>query len=616
MKIRTLIMATLAMLALVSCDKMFVGDRTGKVIMFSASSEIDPQTKTSYSGEVINGRERINWLDGDPVKILMYTHENGAPEVFSKDYEVVEITTEGVKSAGKVASQNGALVWQEGMVHDFYSIYPSNYLGTEDVANRTINLTLPSAQHGNIEANMRYAYMAAIHEGYTTAGKGSVVLDYYPMVTTLYITLHNGTSAPINARSVRVKSTQSQALVGTYTITSTGGSTPFKPQSWGATATSPEVSVVLDNANLQPGESTTCVIFLMPVATYNPSSMQLTLVTEGGIADISLANSTSLQFEPCKKYNLSFDIEERQIEFSDLTPVMNNLCTLSNSVLCSQFDYIPWGNPPGLYYKGTNIPVSEDDLGAALLEVTEISNLNNHNLDYLMQDLTPADFTIFPNLQSINLTGLGNNHSFSVANLTNLIELMYAGNAAHLSVADCNFDPDEATPLTIHSSNYLNNISLTNITGLKEIILEAGYNGGGGNVGEVFIQNCPDLETIKILEGTGHVPLQKAVFDNLSVRTIYIEQANFTTDIEINNCYNLERFIVCKQQNWELRRVSVSSCPQLGDSAPDNSEYGLTGFNIQSINDESFNAYKFNCPKLGPTFQTNNKYGPITITFK
>ena len=618
MKLRTFFLAILAMLMLVSCDKLFVSDRTGKVIMFSASSELEEMTKTAYSGEVINGRERINWLDGDPVKILMYTHENGTPEVFSKDYEVVEIDTDGVKSTGKVASQNGALVWQEGMIHDFYSIYPANYIGTEEVVNRKINLTLPSAQHGDINANMRYAYMAAIHEGYTTEGKGSVVLDYYPMVTTLYITLHNGTSDPINVRSARIKSTQSQNLVGTYTITSTGGSNPFTPQSWGATATSPEVSVVLNNANLQPGESTTCVFFLMPVATYDPSTLQLTLVTDGGISDISLANSSGLTFQPCKKYNLSFNIEEREITYSDLTPVMNNLCTLSNSIICrdKNFEYRPWGNPPGLYYNGTNTPVSDEDLTQALQEVTEISNDGNHDLDYLMHDLTPADFTIFPNLQTINLTNLGNNNSFSVANLTNLIELIYAGNAKHLSIANCNFDPNEATPLTIHSSNYLNNISITNVTGLKEIILEAGFNGGGGNVGEVFIQNCPDLEVVKILEGSGHIPLQKAVFDNLGAHTIYIEQANFTTDIEINNCYNLERFIVCKQQNWELRRVSVSSCPVLGDSTPDDSVYGVTGFNIQCINDQTFNAYKFNCPNLGPTFQTTNKYGPVTVTFK
>ena len=620
MRFRTLILAGASLLALVSCDKLFMGDRTGKPVTFSASSDVDLATKTAYSGEVINGRERINWVDKDPVRMFMLTHDQwrGNADLETKTYYVVDIREEGDKSVGKVAAAGAFLTWKENMVHDFYSIYPGNYIGSDEISSysRKINLTLPSAQHGDIATNMRYAYMAAIHEGYETAGRGSVVLDYYPMVTTVYITLNNATQDPITVRSVRIKSTDSQALVGTFSITSTGGTTPFAPQNWGMAATSPEVSVVLDNATLQPGGSTKCVIFLMPTATYNTNNLKLTVVTDGGISDISMANVGNIQFQPCKKYNVAFNIEERPVQYDDLTPVMNNLCTLSNSTMVTMFDYIPWANPPGLYYKGTNTPVSDADLETALQEVTEISNDGDHTLDYLMRDLTPADFTIFPNLQTINLTGLGNNNSFSVANLTNLIELMYAGNAQHLSVANCNFDPDEATPLTIHSSNYLNNISLTNITGLKEIIIEAGFNGGGGNVGEVFIQNCPDLETVKILEGNGHVPLQKAVFDNLGVKTIYIEQANFTTDIEINDCYNLERFIVCKQQNWELRRVSVDNCPLLGDSAPDDSEYGVTGFNIQSINDLEFNAFKYNCPNLGPTFQTSNKYGPVTVTFR
>lgn len=624
MKVKTIILAALAMLTLVSCDKMFVSDRTGKVIMFSASSDLTSATKTEYSGEVIDGRERINWLDGDPVKILMYTHENGPSEVFSKDYHVVEINTEGVKSTGKVASQNGALVWQEGMVHDFYSIYPANYIGTEDVANRTIHLTLPSAQFGDLDANMRYAYMAAIAEGYTTEGKGSVVLDYYPMVTTLYITLHNGTSEPINVKSVRVKTSDSNhPLVGTYKITSTGGTNPFIPVSGNfnnnISATSPEVSIVLENANLEPGASKTCVIFLMPVTTYDPSTMTLTLVTDGGIADLNMANSGNIQFQPCKKYNLSFNIEERPVTISDLTPVMNNLCLFSDSILCADFEYLDWMTPKGLYYKGNEWPrrpVPDDVLAEALLQVTEISSEFFGGATDKLVDLTPADFTIFPNLTSINLTGLGNNKSFSVANLSNLLGLVYSGNAAHLSIANCNFDPDDSTPLVIDSSNKIETMSLTNITGLKEIILQAGM-AGGGNIGEVFIQNCPDLRTIKILAvNGGHIALEKAVFDNLAVETIYIQQANFTADIEIKNCYNLERFILWDQNNWLLKRVSVSNCPVLGDSAPDDSEYGLTGFNIECINDEVFNAYKYNCPNLGPTFQTRNKYGPITVTFE
>lgn len=626
MKVKTIILAALAVLTLVSCDKMFVSDRTGKVIMFSASSDLTSATKTEYSGEVIDGRERINWLDGDPVKILMYTHENGPSEVFSKDYHVVEINTEGVKSTGKVASQNGALVWQEGMVHDFYSIYPANYIGTEEVTKRTIHLTLPSAQFGNIDANMRYAYMAAIHEGYTTEGKGSVVLDYYPMVTTVYITLNNATQEAMTIRSVRIKSVSGQALVGTYTISSSGGETPFAPQG-GQSATSPEVSVVLDNATLQPGESTTCVIFLMPNKTYDTSDLQLTVVTNGGISDLSMQNSAVSQFEPCKKYNLSFNVEERPIQYNDMTAVMNNLCILSNSLLSNNFVYLGYKNPPGLYYnqdykKGTwpdypdgYIPVSDEDLHAALQEVTEISNADNQSLNYMLVNITPADFAIFPNLHSIDLSGLGNNNSFSVANLSNLIELMYAGNATSLSVANCSFDPDNVQPLIISASyQEMKSISLTNITGLQEIIIQA--TASGGQIGNVFIQNCPDLKTIKVLQNGGDIVMNKAVFDNLaSVETIYIERANFTHEIEVNNCPSLKRFIVCKQSNNQLRSVSLSNCPLLGDSAVDNSEYGLTGFNIEWVALD-FIARKYNCPSLGPTFNTKNNYGPLTITFQ
>lgn len=619
------------MLALVSCDKLFTGDRTGKPVTFSASSEVPAGTKTAYSGEVIGGWERINWVDKDPVRMIMFTHgqyDRNPVETDTKTYYVVDIHEEGEKSVGKVAASGAFLTWRENMTHDFYSIYPGNYIGSTNIGyNREINLTLPSAQHGDIATNMRYAYMAAIHEGYTTAGKGSVVLDYYPMVTTVYITLNNETQTPMTIRSVRIKSVSGQALVGTYTITSSGGTTPFSPQGWGETATSPEVSVVLDDATLQPGESTTCVIFLMPTKTYSTSDLKLTVVTNGGISDLSMQNSAVSQFEPCKKYNLSFNVEERPIQYNDMTAVMNNLCILSNSLLSNNFVYLGYKNPPGLYYnqdykKGTwpdypdgYIPVSDEDLHAALQEVTEISNADNQSLNYMLVNITPADFAIFPNLHSIDLSGLGNNNSFSVANLSNLIELMYAGNATSLSVANCSFDPDNVQPLIISASyQEMKSISLTNITGLQEIILQA--TSSGGQIGNVFIQNCPDLKTIKVLQNGGDIVMNKAVFDNLaSVETIYIERANFTHEIEVNDCPSLKRFIVCKQSNDQLRSVSLSNCPLLGDSAVDNSEYGLTGFNIEWVALD-FIARKYNCPSLGPTFNTKNNYGPLTITFQ
>ena len=110
--------------------------------------------------------------------------------------------------------------------------------------------------------------------------------------------------------------------------------------------------------------------------------------------------------------------------------------------------------------------------------------------------------------------------------------------------------------------------------------------------------------------------MEKAVFDNLeSIETIYIERANFTKELEVNDCPSLVRFIVCNQGNWELKRISLNNCPVLGDAAVDNSEYGVTGFNIEKVNEE-FTAWKYNCPNLSATFNTYNKYGATTITFR
>ena len=565
----------------------------------------------------------------------MYTHDgyrNGAV-MSTRDYQVVDIQTNSEKSVGKVASSTGNLIWEEGKTHDFYSVYPGNYIGSNDINgnDRVISLTLPSAQQGDIAANMRYAYMAAVHEGYSTEGRGSVVLDYYPMVTTIYITLNNATQEPITIKSVRLKSTDGAALVGTYKIRSSGGTSPFAPQTYNFVATSTEVSVVLGSASLQPGESTTCVIFLMPVRTYSPSAMQLSVVTGAGVSDLSLANSTNIQFEPCKKYNLAFNVEEREIKSSDLTVGMCNLCILSNSAISENFEFLSWKNPPGLYYKQSYrqgswpdypdgyIPVSQEDLQNALLQVTEISNLDGASFSGNVADITPADFTIFPNLRAIKLTNMGTNNSFSVANLSNMLDLMYSGNASSLSINNCNFNANDASPLVIKSTRWLSNITLTDITGLKDLVLQAGDetnpHGNGGNIGEVFIQNCPDLQTIKIISAGGQVSLEKAVFDNLGVETIYIEQANNTNEIEIKDCYNLERFIVSNQSNDDLNNISLSNCPILGNSVEDNSEYGLTGFNVEWVS-TSFTARKYNCPNLGPTFNTKNNNGPVTITFR
>ena len=107
MKIKYFLLAGLAVLAFSSCQKLFVHERAGQPIMFNASVEHgseaaegssgDLDTKTEFSGYVRNNRERIDWVNGDQVKIFLHTHgnNNSNSRVSEKDYYTVNITPAG-----------------------------------------------------------------------------------------------------------------------------------------------------------------------------------------------------------------------------------------------------------------------------------------------------------------------------------------------------------------------------------------------------------------------------------------------------------------------------------------------------------------------------------------
>jgi len=161
-------------------------------------------------------------------------------------------------------------------------------------------------------------------------------------------------------------------------------------------------------------------------------------------------------------------------------------------------------------------------------------------------------------------------------------------------------------------------VDINNVSGLTEVHLVAG-DDGGGNIGNVTIHDCPDLKVIKVYRSNpgAQVAMETAQFDRLpALETIYLDQVNATNSIMVSNCDALVRVIVANQTNWLLKSITLANLPLLGDSAADNSEYGLTGFNVDKV---SMNIYatKVNCPNLGPSFVTYQPYSdsPVTIAF-
>lgn len=628
MKVRTILWIGVILLASTSCEKFF-HDRSGEAVSFSASADKKGfLTKTSFSGEVVSGKERINWSEGDQVKVFMYTHDNGNRwgnnAITAEDYSIVNIQTQGQKSVGQLSATDSNLEWIEGRVHDFYSVYPANYSGFDSgVLNKNniwiwgnsgmLTFTLPCDQNGEVSGgNMEHLFMAAVSEGNATSGKGSVALEYYPQVTTLHFTFRNNFSSqePVTLSQIKLSSIDHNVpLTGTYTSSVVNGR--FVPSTSGNIQNSSLTINLSVSATVAYGETADFVFFLLPHNSYDPKKLELTVTTSKGKSSISLENSQVQSFNACLKYNLNLHLDENAEPALDVSEGTQLLAAVSNVFMdppiLDNVEYLYYTDPPGMYYKNTwpPQPISDADMKTIINGVTTIDNSSISTYNHLLTHITPEDFTIFPNLTSIHLSNLGNTETIDVENLNNMLELAFSGNPTQVTISNCTFDPDNALPLTLNATNTMN-INISNLTGLKEINLVAGdKNNGGGNIGNVVVSDCPDLKVIKVMRYNhgGQVAMQTGTFSGLpELETIYLDQINQTTTISITDCSILKRVIIANQTNWLLSRIELADLPQLGDSAQDNSEYGLTGLNVDCVS-LNIDASKKNCPLLGPTFK-------------
>lgn len=332
MKRRNFVLAVLTVFALSACQAFFVNDDSDG-IAFSASAESAPQTKASYS-EATNGeKERIDWDDNDRVKIYMhYREDDSAGKLESQTYTITNITDDGIKSKGTLAAtEDGPLYWyksRDGEVHhDFYSVYPADYEGelTMTETGPEIQFTLRNSQDGST-TGMKYAYMAAAsrEDDYTSSSRGPVELHYYPMVTTLYVTVTNDTKEDINIKGVKLSSVGNDGdpLVGTYTahLGTRDGERGFVVSDDGKVG---DTTVLIPTNSTEDAENG--VAFFIRPKTYLTEKLQLSVLLEGGSEKVLgvLSKSGEKQLEPFHKYNIAITIDENgegELTIDDLTP--------------------------------------------------------------------------------------------------------------------------------------------------------------------------------------------------------------------------------------------------------------------------------------------------------
>lgn len=197
------------------------GALPGEGIVFRASSEYDngPETKTVYSGVEYGGKERIDWVTGDRIRIFSDKARHPSGTQYS-DYQVTGVTP-GTGSAQAISYAsvknvgNNGLHWGTG-VHHFYAVYPSPEVNSNiSVVNfQHWNMTLPKNQLQ--AAQMDYAYMAASVQ---TNVKATVNLSFKPMFTAFQFTVRSESDASMTITSFSLSTGENKAMAGSCDAT-------------------------------------------------------------------------------------------------------------------------------------------------------------------------------------------------------------------------------------------------------------------------------------------------------------------------------------------------------------------------------------------------------------
>ena len=200
-------------------------------------------------------------------------------------------------------STEGSIQWNGDGVHDFYAMYPSSMMFTEDptktletgvyLNETTVTGVVPFSQqplevigeegHYVAKPNMNYAYMVAKSQARRT--QGSVDLTFVPIVTAVEMTLQypeNGTSA-IHIGEIQV--TSSKPITGKFTADLAG----WNPGEGYPTCTNDANNVIetiqittrIKNGNtyepikLEQGNTLTFTVFLLPGSNVEDLTVRL-----------------------------------------------------------------------------------------------------------------------------------------------------------------------------------------------------------------------------------------------------------------------------------------------------------------------------------------------------
>ena len=313
----------LAALLLAGCEGKMTEPRTP--IRFSASSSAGSAgTRAAYSGVVTSGTERIDWEQGDLLRIGCVPGD-GSGASFS-DYAVTGgITPDGFRSAASIALVSGDELYWRDCRHDFAALCPSPATeapggGTMAslgyaVSGTTVSASVPKVQElswsgGAGVPDMRHAPLMASVSG--AAPVETVKLAFRPAFNAFQFTFRYEKLIPIQVSGFELKSA-SAALSGAYTVDFHSG-TDGAPVPRVATVTPPVPVLSGSGANnvvtadldiaMDENDEFTITVFTVPG---DHDDLEATLFTDYGNKTLSLRDEDGnwVAFPSCGKARMS-----------------------------------------------------------------------------------------------------------------------------------------------------------------------------------------------------------------------------------------------------------------------------------------------------------------------
>ena len=346
-KIYIIYIAVVACL-LSACQGLYFDNPVGKTVRFRATMANNGLTRTSYAGPegvYSDGNkqiERINWEEGDDVDVYMYwkstqgsavadpkaAHQRVYKVIPGAEHSEAHVGPEGEwMSHGMLQAKPGNdLKWKGdtkengGVIFDHYfvSTYPagaSTFDWNEGEPGKSIlSFNLPNDSFDIMRnnrfdndsfENMRYAYMAATTTVSTQEDNnytGIVDLNYYPMVTTLLVTLKNLSTTTKGYVTVELSGTNtSKSLFGEYSVSlSNLSNNSVVATDIGRNVESAYTSVYLEPSS-ESSESSESILFFIHPHKYSYGEVFLKIDDQS----FDLPN-----LDPCKKYNILVSVND------------------------------------------------------------------------------------------------------------------------------------------------------------------------------------------------------------------------------------------------------------------------------------------------------------------